>query len=551
MIAKISKIIQSLSKTERQILIGALFIFFTSFIFWELIDFYKNTELKPAEGGTYTEGLMDQPIAVNPLISVNEADRDIAELVLADLLELAESYQLSDDQKTWNINLKSDLKWSDGEPLTADDVIFTLETIQDPETRSPLYQTWQGVMAERISEKQMRFLLKNPHAFFLDNLKTFKVAPRHIFENIPSANIPLSQYNLEPVGSGPYRFVKYKKRKDGFITDYYLERNPYYAQNRPWIEKFNFKFFSDKQGLLDAFNKKEIDGLSGLSYNDLQELKISHRVFKINILSYYSVFFNPAINQTLKDKEVRRAMTLATDKKRIADAVFGGQAMIVSGPILPMIAGYDYSIYKDEEFSQEKAVEILEKNNWKINEDGVRSKSIGGKKIKLEFEIVVPQVEFLIKTAEIIKENWQKIGIKLNPLILQPSEITKDIIKTRNYQMILFGAILKNNPDIFSFWHSSERFYPGGNLAIFSNKTADELLESVKTALDEKTRQEYLTKIQTLIYDEKPAIFLFSPSYFYVAPQNLGGFNEKVLVSRANRFDNADQWYLKTKRRSR
>lgn len=509
--------------------------------------FYKFTTEEPVGGGTYTEGIIGQPIAVNPLIASSEVDRDLLELLFADLLELIENYETSQDQLVWSFNLKQGLKWSDGEPITSDDVLFTLEAIKDTDTRSPLFSSWQGVVGERLSERQFRFILRTPYAFFLSNLKSFKIAPRHIFETIPTANLRLSNYNLEPLASGPYKFAGYAKRDDGFITQYNLKVNENYSGPAPFINKIQLRFYSNKEDLTQAFKDKKVDGVGGLSYADLEQLKINKQIFPITIPSYYAVFFNPSLSAPLKDPSIRQALTLATDKNRIVSEVFNGHAVIINGPVVPGVTGYNPELYKNEEFSIDKANALLDQK-WAKGENGIRSGVVDKKNVTLEIDLVVPQVEFLTKTAEILKSDWEKIGVKLNLLLMRPSEVNNEIIKTRNYQMLLFGAILKTDPDLFSFWHSSERFYPGGNLAMFSNKTLDTALESVKIKLDDPGRLENLAKIQSIILKEGPAIFLFSPTYLYAANTDLKGFDVKFLASRSNRFDSISQWHLKTAR---
>ena len=162
--------------------------------------------------------------------------------------------------------------------------------------------------------------------------------------------------------------------------------------------------------------------------------------------------------------------------------------------------------------------------------------------------MIVPQIPFLVETIDILKNEWVNIGVKLNPIILSPSDITNEVIKTRNYQMILFGNILKNNPDVFSFWHSSERFYPGLNLSLYDNKKVDTLLESIRRNSDEESRKGDLSKLQKLISDDQPAIFLYSPIYLYVGPKNFGGFEEKIINTPSHRFENIHKWYLETTR---
>lgn len=548
MISYFVQLFKSLSRVERAFAIAGTVVFATSFTFWAIAFFYSHSEVSPVAGGTFTEGVIGQPVAVNPLIAASDVDGDLIELTFANVTDLVETVETGKDNASWVFNLKQDLRWSDGAPITSDDVVFTIETIQDPDARSPLFATWQGVVAERLSERQFRLSLKTPYAFFQDNLERLKIVPRHIFGEIPPANLRLSAFNLEPVGSGPYAFSGFDKRRDGFITDYYLARNPHYAGEKPYIDAFRFAFFSTKEDVVNAFNRRTIDGLGGLDSRDLSDLKINHRAFELNIPSYYAIFFNQSFSQALREDAVREALTLATDKKRIIETVFNNHALTVDGPLPPYIAGYAPSLYQEETFSIEKASLLLDKAGWRGNEEGVREKTLSGTKTALAFEIVVPEVEFLTKTIEIIQEDWAKIGVTLTLILLHPQDVTTNVIKSRNYQMLIFGTILRTNPDIFSFWHSSERFYPGSNLALFNERRADQLLESIKFTLDEAGRTEDLVTLQELILTERPAIFLYSPIYFYVTTKKLSGFQESFIATRSERLANVEEWYLKTKR---
>ena len=197
----------------------------------------------------------------------------------------------------------------------------------------------------------------------------------------------------------------------------------------------------------------------------------------------------------------------------------------------------------------EKGRDILEKAKWAANpENGTRGKKIGRQTETLEFSLIVPQIPFLTETAEILKQDWEQIGVKLNLIIMSPEDVANEAVKTRNYQMILFGNILRSNPDIFSFWHSSERFYPGLNLSLYSNKKVDTLLESLRKNSDKDSRNKQLSEIQKLIAGDHPAIFLYSPTYLYAAPAGLGGFEETVINTSSDRFNNISNWYLETKR---
>ena len=395
----------------------------------------------------------------------------------------------------------------------------------------------------------MEFTLRTPYAFFLQNLKDLKIIPKHIFGVIPVENFRLSNYNLEPVGSGPYKFISSEKQKDGFITAYHLAANEYFANEKPYLKNFDVKFYSGSSDLIKAFNRKLIDGFGGLSPKNIGDLKLSNEILEKSIPRYYAIFLNKNAKTSLNDKNVVSALNLATDKKNIINQVLGGRALIANQPILPIMDGYDRLSDPGNEFSIEKANDLLDKSGWAINEKtSVREKKIGKQTETLEYSIIVPQIPFLTETTDLLKEDWAKIGVKLNPVILNPTDVSSEVIKTRNYQMIIFGNILRKDPDIFSFWHSSEKFYPGLNLSLYDNKKVDALLESIRKNLDENSRKEQLSQLEKLISDDQPAIFLYSPAYLYVAPKDFGGFEEKTINMPSNRFQNVNQWYLKTTR---
>jgi len=550
MINRIYQIFNSLTKTEKRAFWCFCVTGITSGVILALLVFQSATIEVPEPSSGYREGIVGQPIAINPLLSgTNDADRDLAELIFSDILDLAESYKTSPDGQTWNILLKTDLRWSDGKPLTSDDVIFTIDTIQNSESRSPLFLTWQGVVINRISEREVEFTLRTPYAFFLDNLRDLKIIPRHIFGTIPPENFRLSNFNLEPVGSGPYTFDSFEKRKDGFITDYHLITNDYFSGAAPFIKNFDIKFYGTSAELLDAFNTKKIDGFGGLNPKNIGDLKLSHAILEKTIPRYYSIFINKNTKSGLSDKDVITAINYSINKKQIVDEVFDGKAMIINGPILPVIGGYDQATDPGNTVDLQKANEILDQKKWLRNETtGIREKKIGKQMESLSFSIIVPQIPFLTDTIGKIQEMLSVIGVKLNPVFLNPTDVINEVVKTRNYEMIIFGNVLRNNPDIFSFWHSSERFYPGLNLALYDNKKVDALLESIRTNSDETKRNEELFQLQKMIIQDQPAIFLYSPTYLYVGPKNLGGFEEKTIATPSDRFESVNLWYLETTR---
>ena len=548
MLTLLINIFQTFTRNERLVFFGLIIVILASGGMLGMLIFRSATIEAPAPSPLYTEGIVGQPVAVNPVLAgINDADRELIRLLFLDLISLAKESKSSNDSRTWNIILKDNLRWSDGKPLTADDVIFTLDIIQSSESRSPLSVSWQGVVVNRISEREVEFTLRTPYAFFADNLQELIIIPKHIWGAIPPANFRLSEFNLEPIGNGPYKFSSFEKRNDGFITAYHLAANTHFSGEPAFLENFTVKFYQNPLELIESFNSKQIDGFSGLNPLNISDLKLGNTVLEKSMQRYYAIFLNKNI-PGLNSKDVILAINSAINKKEIIENVFAGKAMEVNQPVLPTLEGYDKENDLAMEFSPEKSIELLEKSGWKLNEEKNREKKNGKQTNTLEFSLVVPQSQALIQTANIIQKNLAEVGIKLNLITLNAADIANEIIKTRNYQMILFGNILKQNPDLFSFWHSSERFYPGLNLALYENKKVDGLLEQVRKESDIEKRGKALSQIEQIISDDIPAIFLYSPKYLYAAPSHFGGFDEPSISVPSDRFRNVNKWYLKTTR---
>lgn len=541
-------IFRTFNRNERLIFSGLILAILISGGILGMLLFRAATVEMPAKSPLYIEGIVGQPVAVNPVLAgANDADHDLIRLLFSDLMGLTKEYKTSNDNRTWNIILKDNLRWSDGKPLTADDVIFTLDSVQSSDSRSPLSISWQGVVANRISEREVEFTLRTPYAFFSDNLRELILIPKHIWGSIPTANFRLSEFNLEPVGSGPYKFSAFEKRNDGFINSYHLVTNPDFSGDAPFINNFTVNFYQNPSELIDSFNSRKIDGFSGLNPKNIGDLKLGNTILEKSMPRYYAIFLNKSV-PGLNEKDVVLAMNSAIDKKEIIGSVFNGKALEVNQPVLPILEGYDKENDQPIGFSPEKSADLLDKAGWKLNADNIREKKSGKQTNTLEFSLVVPQSQPLIETADLIRKDLAAVGIRLNLITLNAADIADEIIKTRNYQMILFGNILKQNPDLFSFWHSSERFYPGLNLSLYENKKVDNLLEQVRKEPDAGKRASALSQIQQMISSDMPAIFLYSPKYLYAAPSRFGGFDEPIISVPSDRFRNVNKWYLETTR---
>ena len=510
----------------------------------------------PVSGGDYSEGVIGQPMFVNPVLaSGNEADADLAQLVFSGLLkynnkdeitpDLAESYDVSGDGLSYTVQLKKDIKWHDGEPFSSDDVIFTIQLIQDPAIKSPLRQNWQGVGMEQIDESTIKFILPSPYAFFPNNL-TVGILPKHVWETVAPTNFSLAEYNLRAIGTGPFQFSDFEKDSGGMILSYKLAANPEYFDGKPFINTLTFQFYPDEDSIIEAFNNKQIFGISSLSPEKLKDIKSkrSATVISAGLPRYFAVFFNQQKSKALADKDVRKALAMATNRKDIVESIFAGQGKEIFSSIPPGTIGATDDVRKYE-FEKEKAEKTLDDAGWKKRDDGFRAKS--GQ--LLEFTLVTTDWPQLTDTANILKNQWEAIGAKVNVDSESIGDIQQNFIRPREYEAFLFGQSWPTaEPDPFSFWHSSQTRDPGLNLALYSNSDIDKTLEKLREEADPAKRLELYEKFQQTVADDIPAVFLYSPNYLYIVNKKVKGVDISSLVSAEERFAEASKWYMKTKR---
>ncbi len=545
-----------LTKKERYFIFGLSVIAILSLIIWLAVYNLKHTIVVANYGGSFKEGIVGSPQYLNPVLSeANDTDRDVTELIFSGLmkynnqeelvLDLAEKYAIGENGKIYDFFLKRDIQWHDKQPFTADDVIFTIQTIQNPEYRSPLRINWTGVEVEKIDDYTVRFKLKTSYAPFLANT-TVGIIAKHIWEKILPEKFLLALENLEPIGTGLYKLKKIKKDKEGFVDYLKLEAFGQYEKNRPFIEKIELYFYPDEEALIRAYNRAKIDNLSLISVQNeskLQGLRKAN-VYQLNLPRYFAVFFNQSKSKALSDKTVRLAFNYATNKQEIINKVLSGQAKIVNSPIPAGVWGHNDEI-KIYEFALDHANNILEESGWKDeDEDGIREKG----EEKLEIELITTELKELQQVANLLQEQWSKIGAQINVKILNIGEIQQEHIRPREYQALLFGEVLGLDPDPYSFWHSSQKRDPGLNLALYDNSKVDTLLRQARQDLDPESRAEKYKEFQQIVIEDVPVIFLYSSYHLYVVDKKIKGLTIKNIVLPSKRFVDIEDWYIKTQR---
>ena len=549
---------------ERWIARSLIFLILASIVVLSSNYYLNKTYIEPKIGGVYTEGILGQIRFINPILAqTNDADRDLTQIIYSSLFkydgqgnlipDLVESYNISEDGLSYEIKIKENVKWHDNEQLTVDDIIYTIKIIKNSEYKSPLRNNWQGVEIERVDEFTMIFKLNNIYSPFLHNL-TIGIMPKHLWAGISAQNFALAQYNVQPIGSGPYKFKEITKNDDGEIESIELIRNQDFylkfegSPNGPFIKSLIFKFFNSQTELIDAYQRRQIDGLSFVSGINQLNLVNHLNIYEVDIPAYYAVFFNQTKSKALADETVRLAFSYATNKEEILDKVLSNKGIRVDSPLLSGWFGYtsETNIY---EFAIEHAQNILESGEWKDSDgDGIREKTINKEEVILEINILTTDWPELKQTAELLKKQWEKIGARINLEILDAVTIQQDHIKTREYEALLFGEVLNADPDPFAFWHSSQRKDPGLNLAVYADEEIDKLLEEARQSIDQEVREEKYVEFQKLLIEDAPAVFLYSPTYIYPVNKKVKGIFIEKFSQPSHRFSQIENWFIKTNR---
>lgn len=544
--------ISSFSLRQKTYLFILAIIFISSLI--GIIWKFNNGFLVEAavSGGSFTEGIVGFPNHINPLLAITDPDRDLTALIYSGLMkidssgelipDLAENYSISPDGLIYTFILKKNLTWQDGQPLSTDDIVFTIQKVQDPNLKSPKRASWEGVSVKKIDSQEIRFILKKPYPSFLGNT-TLGIIPKHIWKNIKTEAFLLSDQNLKGIGSGPYEVVSLSRGSSGLPRSYSLKAFKEYALGEPKISSLSFKFYDNKEQLIKAYQQGSIEGFSSIPPSTALALKESgNRIQEISLPRSFAVFFNQ--NQTVfSDKVVRQALALATDKQKIVNEVLKGFGATLDNPIPPGSIGF-LSDSKPSQPNPKAAIDLLEKNDWKKDSEGIYTKTDLKKTTRLEFILSTSNTPELSATAQELAAQWLKIGAKVSIQMYDLSDLDQNLIRPRKFEALLFGEVLGRNPDLYSFWHSSQRLAPGLNITQYANTTADTLLEDARKQTDPNLRIAKYEKFQTELANDIPAIFLYSPYFLYTLPEKIKGVEFPSLLVPSERFSTIQNWYI-------
>lgn len=563
----------------------------------------RHLVVVPLHKGSYTEALIGAPQYLNPLLAfANDVDADIASLIFAGLFrhdghstpvaDLAERFTVNADGTVYVVTLKPNLRWHDGYPLTADDVVFTFSSAQLPEFNSPLRHSLGGVKVQKTGEREVTFHLPERHDRFLDLLTT-GLLPEHLWGEIPPIQATLNEYNLNnPIGSGRWRFKSLTKDRHGNIKAYTLVPFTDAVGPTPYLQEITFKFYPDQGEAVNALNNRTVDGIGFLPQKE--EAAIADRQalrYTLTLPQYTAIFFNPNEQPALREKNVRLALSLAVDRVKILTEALQLKGELAVGPVLPNTPGYDPDL-KGPATDPAAAAQVLDNAGFarldaaayhqltaatstatstppqaptaaagsglaatpgngdnSTDEPPYYRRTSAGTILDLTLTTVERPEN--IAAANLVAQSWRSIGVIVKLNLVPLKRIAREVIKPRAYQALLYGEAIGADPDPYPFWHSSQIADPGLNLALFSNRQADKLLEDARGVQDIVTKALKYREFAQLIAAEVPAVFLYVPSHTYVIHAKIKGFNSRRIILPQDRFLNLAEWYVATGRRWR
>lgn len=546
------KIIAHSSLTEKIIysVLLAIVVISGLLIAWRINNSFLVDE--PDSGGTLTEGIIGIPRFINPILAASDVDKDLSALVYSGLLratsggkyipDLAKELTISPDGRTYHVVLKDNLTFQDGTPLTAEDVEFTIQKIQDSTIKSPQRPAWDGVIATKASPTEINFILKQPYASFVDNL-TVGILPKHIWKDVPADEFSFSQFNVTPIGSGPYKVRDIKRNSIGLPIYYELSSFKKYALNQPYISYITINFYQNEKELLAAYKNGDIESLSGVSASYLSDIKKDESDVVVSVLPrVFGVFFNQNQATVFLNKEVRQALNLATDKDKIVKEVLNGYGRTVSSPVMSNMTS---KVATSSPAHINDAIALLRKNGWTLNaKSGTMEKKIGKDVVPLTFSLATGDAPELKQAAEILKDSWQKIGAMVDVKIFETGDLNQNVIRPRKYDALLFGEVVGEDKDLYPFWHSSQRNDPGLNIALYTNLKTDKLLEDIRAASDEAAQEGKLNQFESIIKDDVPAVFIYAPEFIYIVPHKIKNIQLGQIINSGDRFINVNEWYI-------
>jgi peptide/nickel transport system substrate-binding protein len=500
---------------------------------------------------------------LNPVLDyANPVDRDVNRLLFSSLLrfdgrglpqpDLAEAWGVSKDGTVYNVTLRKNLKWHDGRPVTSEDILYTIDLIRNgPPNYIPqdLQAMWKDVDVQAFGEDTVQFKLPEPFAPFVDYL-TFGILPRHVFQGEPSLEIiAQSRLNLNPIGSGPYKF-DHLIVENNQIAGVALSIFDGYYGKRANIEQFVFRYYPDGAAALKAYQDGTVQGIGQVPATILADALAapSLALYTGRRPEQTLILFNHKDQQAtfLSEPAVRRALMFGLNRAGMISQLLNGQAIVSDGPIFPGTWAYYEDIEKIQ-FDPEKARSLLKDAGYVTGTDKNAPRKKGD--LALSFELFCPDDEVFKAVAGRIQKDWEAIGVQLKVTPLPYDQLVNEKLNQRTFQaaLVTLNFSRSADPDPYPFWDQAQAT-GGQNYTQWDNRSASEYIEAARATIDIGERTRLYRNFQVIFTQEMPALPLYYPVYSYGVDRQVQGVRVGPLFDSGDRFFNVTDWYLVTKK---
>jgi len=525
------------------LLFGIFGVFISIFLRSDTLANFMSSQ----KSDIFVEGSVGAISSLNPIFTTqNPVDSDLQALVFEKFISISNKGEpiegiaiewfVSSDGKTYDFTISNNHTWQDGEPLTMEDILYTFETAKQLSSKynyDTIGSSMLDVEIKKISDDKIRFVLSETNSTFFEAVSVY-IVPKHRLEDVSLQELAFDSFSKYPLGSGPYEVY----RSEPNVV--YLQASDYF-----WItlkiETFIYRLYSDYDSLEAAFRNGTLDAMGGVNtpkmlYIEEYSRFVAHTITLDSRLRM--IFFNTR-KEKLESAEVRRALNYLMNKEELLDETnIGGE--LSYGPIAESSWAYSSEEVERYEYNPQKAEEILKNLGYTFNQN-TRYYETEDKKV-LSFSLSYYDNDYNNILANTIKELYQEEGLVLNLDPLSYTQLTQEIVATRDFELLMYEVETTIDPDQYNLWHSLKSNYPDLNLSGYSYERVDILLEDARRKTDQDERKGDYELFQRYLTQDSPAIFLYHPNYTYVVREDVKISDISEIAYPYQRFQDISYW---------
>ena len=521
----------------------------TSFALIQILFAWQSHQvMAPADGGVYAEGVVDKISTLNPIFATTKNEIAGGSLMYSGMFSYDRDNKLAGnlvstwstkDGKTWDFKLRENAFWSDGQKISADDIVFTMNLIKNSAVGSPLYRIFAKDSVSKINDHEIKIEL--PTAYMsLPYTLTFGILPQRSLKDISPTSVRnvMNTDFSQNIVSGPFKYSSRENLANG-QTIWKFSPNEKFSQNAR-ISSLTIRTYESQNKLIDGLNSGEINAASAVRMSDAANLKADRKLTQETLNDGVFVIFNTN-SSAVSDQSVREALRLGADRETLRKSATTGELTSVDPLDSPIANGVYDSVdaLKQPDFNLKAAEEKLDNAGWKINEKS-RFREKDGKKLTINL-VTIQDTDYARVAKELVSE-WKKLGVDAQLTESDQSSVNDSYLTPRNYNVLVYDLHLGADPDEFAYWSSTEATEKGLNFANYSNKRADLALNSGRQQFDETARKARYVDFVKRWQQDVPAIALYQPKYYYITTGSANSVNNSPLVDSTARFRDVSEW---------